>query len=594
MKTPPDGRARSCRAAACSVALVAVVGAVFWPVLRNGFVGYDDEEYVTRNPRVNTGLSRENALWALTAAHSNNWHPLTWMSHQLDCTIFGLNPAGHHAVNLAFHAVNTALLFLWLHAMTGSLGPGAWAALIFGLHPLHVESVAWVAERKDVLSGFFALLALLAYTAYARHPGLRRYLAVTALLALGLMAKPMLVTLPVLFLVLDLWPLARGPRILEKLPLLAVSALASLATIWAQSRGGAVAGLEGLPLDARLANAVLSYLRYLAKTIWPVDLAVFYPFPLGGIPPWQVAAAAAAMAAVTALVLALRRQRPWLAAGWCWYVVTLLPVIGIVQVGMQSMADRYMYLPMVGLLIAVAWEAVRWHGRAAAIAGLAAAAGCAILSSRQIPVWQDGVTLFTHALAVTRGNFVAHNNLGVELDRRGRSEEAIAHYREALRIKPGDRNAETNLAQASFDNGERLFNQNKLDDAVASLQEGLRYRPSNAVAHAYIGQVLLDRRQLGPAAARFRKALDLDPKLVRAHVGMGMVYAHAGKDLDARRSFEEALRLDPSNIEARFDLGLVLAALGQRAEALRHFNEILRVKPDYAPAREARAALTPR
>jgi tetratricopeptide (TPR) repeat protein len=591
MHKPDHDRRRGLRAAACCFLVAASVAAVYWPVVRNGFVGYDDEEYVIHNPHVNTGLSRGNAWWALTAAHSNNWHPLTWISHQLDCSLFAMAPAGHHAVNLGFHVANTGLLFRWLFAITASIWPSAWVALIFGLHPLHVESVAWVAERKDVLSMFFALMALLAYTAYVRRGGIGRYLMVAVFLAMGLMSKPMLVTLPLVFLVVDFWPLGRGPRILEKVPLLAISGLAALATLWAQSRGGAVAGMEGLPLAARLANATLSYIRYLAKTIWPVDLAVFYPFPLKGIPAWQVAGAAVAIAGISALVFVVRGRRPWLAAGWCWYIVTLLPVIGIVQVGMQSMADRYMYLPMVGLLVGVAWESARLNGRAAAALGLLAAAGCAMLSWRQIPVWKDGVTLFTHALAATRENFVAHNNLGVELDRRGRYEEALAHYREALRIKPGDRNSETNLAQASFAKGERLFNERRFDEALASFREGMRYRPASAAVHANLGQIFLERRDLGRAAAQFRKALEMDASLVSAHVGLGIVYAHAGKDLEAQRCFEEALRLDPSNIEARFDLGLVLAGLGRRAEALHHLDEVLRRKPDYAPAREARAAL---
>jgi cytochrome c-type biogenesis protein CcmH/NrfG len=352
-----------------------------------------------------------------------------------------------------------------------------------------------------------------------------------------------------------------------------------------------VTGFGGLPVAMRLANAATSYVRYLWKAVWPVDLAVFYPFPLQGIPSWQVAVSAAALAGISVLVISVRRQRPWLAFGWCWYVVTLLPVIGIVQVGMQAMADRYMYLPIIGLLVAVAWEAPKWNPRVAAVAGVLAAIGCGWLSWHQIPVWTNGVTLFTHALAVTRDNFVAHNNLGVELDRRGRHEEALAHYRETLRIRPGDRNGETNFAQANFAKGERLFADGKLDEAWDSFEEGLRYRPPSAAVHAYLGQILLQRQDLRTAEAHFRKALQMDPAQVRAHVGLGVVLAHAGKDLDAKRSFEEAVKHDPSNIEARFDLGLVLAALGQRKEALGQFEQVLKLKPHYAPARDASESL---
>jgi protein O-mannosyl-transferase len=567
-----------------SLLLAAVVCAVFWPVTRNDFAGYDDNEYVTHNSRVNTGLTRENFKWALTAAHSNNWHPLTWMSHQVDCAIFGLSPKGHHAVNLAFHVANTVLLFLWLSGLTGSRGRSAFVALVFGLHPLHVESVAWVAERKDVLSGFFGLLALMAYTAYARASNFWRYLAVVALFAAALMSKPMLATLPVLLVLLDWWPLKRGLRIVDKLPLFGLSALSAAVTFWAQRQGGAVAGIEQLPLPMRLANAAVAYVRYLSKTVWPVDLAVFYP--MRAWPAATVAACVAGLVLVTVAVVALRKRHPWLAVGWCWYLVTLLPVIGIVQVGMQSMADRYMYVPMIGLLIAVAWELARWRMAAPVVV-----AACAVLSWRQIPVWKDGLTLFTHALAVTQANFVAHDNLGVELDLRGRPDEAIEHYRETLRIKPGDRIGTNNLAQATFEKGERLFRSGKADEAVAGFQESLQLRPRNAMARTYLGLVFLQRQQVSNAMAQFRTALEIDPTLARAQVGLGVALAYAGNDREARRALEQALRLDPGNLEARFDLGMVLAALGDRAGALRELDAVLRVQPDYPSARQARAAL---
>ncbi len=569
--------------------LAAAVCAVFWPVTRNGFAGYDDDEYVTRNPRVNTGLTRENVKWAFTTAHSNNWHPLTWMSHQLDCSLFGVSPAGPHAVNLLFHVANTVLLFLWLSGLTGLRGRSAFVALVFGLHPLHVESVAWIAERKDVLSAFFGLSTLLAYGSYIRKPGALRYAGMAALFAAALLSKPMLVTLPVLLLLLDWWPLGRGRRLAEKLPLFGLSALSAAATVWAQRQGGAVAGIGQLPLWLRLSNAALSYVRYLEKMVWPAHLAVFYPFPAQGVAIWKVGASVAAIAAISALAIALRKTRPWLAVGWCWYGITLLPVIGIVQVGMQAMADRYMYLPMIGLLIAVAWEGARLRLAAPLIVAV-----CAVLSWRQIPVWSDGLTLFTHALAVTRDNFVAHDNLGVELDRRGRPEEAIAQYRETLRIKPGDRIGESNLAQASFEKGERLFREGKVEEALSSFAECLRYRPRNAMAHTYSGLIYLQRQQPATAMSQFRTALEIDPALARAHLGMGVALAYAGRDADARRAFEEAVRLEPGNLEAHFDLGMVLAALGDRAAALREIDGVLRVQPDYPSAREARAALAGR
>ncbi len=564
-------------------ALVAAVAlTTFWPVVRNGFAGYDDNEYVTENPHVRTGLSWENARWAFTAIHSNNWHPLTWISHQLDSAAFGMNPAGHHAVNLALHVANTVLLFWWLSGLTGAPGRSAFVAAVFAAHPLHVESVAWIAERKDVLSTFFGLLALLSW-----GPGVRRRAATAAFFALSLLAKPMLVTLPLLLVLVDWWPGKRGARILDKLPLFALSALSAAATLWAQRQGGAVAAVDQLPVGLRLSNAVVAYVRYLGKTVWPADLAVFYPFPSNGIPGWQVAACAVALAAVSALAFVWRERRPWLAVGWCWYVVTLLPVIGIVQVGMQSMADRYMYVPIVGLLIMAAWELEP----VLPVAGPAVVAACAVLSWRQIPVWKDGLTLFTHAAAVTRDNFVAHDNLGVELDRRGRTEEAIAHYRETLRIKPGDRIGAGNLAQALFEKGERLFNEGKKGEAFSVLQEGLRLRP-NAAARTNVALILLERQQVAPAIAQFREALAADPSIVRAHVGLGVALATAGQDAEARRSFESAVRLDPSNVEARFDLAMVSAAMGDRTTAVRELSEVLRLRPDYPSAREALGALT--
>jgi tetratricopeptide (TPR) repeat protein len=520
------------------------------------------------------------------------------MSHQLDCTWFGLAPAGHHLTSLALHAASTVLLFLWLSAATGFLGRSAFVALAFGLHPVHVESVAWAAERKDVLSTFFWMLTLLAYGAYAKKPGVARYCLVAALLAAGLMAKPMLVTVPILLLLLDWWPLQRtGVRrlVLEKLPLLALSALSCAATVWAQRQSGAVSNIEQLPIALRLSNAAVSYVRYLGKTVWPVNLAVFYPYPMQGIALWKVAASMLFLAAVTGLALAARRRHPWLATGWGWYLLTLLPVIGIMQVGMQSMADRYLYVPMIGLLIAVAWEggawAERWRagGRVIeAVAGLALAA-CAFLSWQQCRVWKDGLTLFTHAVAVTRDNFVAHDNLGVELDRRGRFDEALVHYRETLRIKPGDRNGEQNYAQASFAKGERLFAAGKPDEALALFREGIRYRPRNAMARSLMGKILTAQQKLPAAAAEFRRAIEIDLALGAAHMGLAVALAWSGHPAEARREFEETVRYEPSNMEARYDLGLVLAAMGDDRAALKSFDAAVRLKPDFGPAHAARA-----
>jgi protein O-mannosyl-transferase len=572
--------------------LAAIVFLAFSPVLRDGFTSYDDPEYVTDNPHVTTGLSWENTAWAFTAAHSSNWHPLTWLSHQLDCTLYGLKPAGHHLTSLLLHVVNTLLLFLWLSGATGRRGPSAFVALAFGLHPLHVESVAWVAERKDVLSTMFGLLALLAYTAYARKPAAGRYLAVFALFAASLLSKPMLVTLPLLLLLIDWWPLGRrGVRrlVLEKIPLLVLVALSAAATIWAQRQGGAVVAVEQLPLGLRLANAAVSYVRYLAKTVWPVNLAVFYPFPLHGIAAWKVVASVAAVAMVTAGVILLRKRSPWLVVGWCWYVAALLPVIGIVQVGMQAMADRYMYIPMIGLLIAIAWECagMKW-APAAAIAALLV---CAVLSWRQAQVWRNGLTLFAHAVEVTRDNFVAHDNLGVELDRNGEFDKALEQYRETLRIKPGDRHGEQNYAQATFAKAERLYTEGKSAEALPLFREGLHYRPRNATARLYMGLILTGQNQLAAAISEFQQAIRIDPTQAKAYSGLGVALARAGQPLAALQAFTDCIRHGGASVEAYYDLGLVQAALGRNQEALASFDAALQLQPDFRPAQDARAAV---
>jgi tetratricopeptide (TPR) repeat protein len=542
--------------AAICLCLAVVVFLALSPVLEDGFLGYDDPDYVTQNPHITTGVSWPNIVWAFSGAHASNWHPVTWISHQLDCTLFGVRPAGHHAINLLLHVINTLLLFLWLCGSTGFLGRSAFVALGFGFHPLHVESVAWIAERKDVLSTLFWMLTLLAYTRYARRPGVGRYLTVMVLFTLGLLSKPMLVTLPFLLLLLDWWPLARKEKwpwlILEKVPLAALAALAAAAAMWAQGQGGSLVAFDRLPLELRIANAVVSYFRYLGKTVWPVNLAAFYPFP-PVIPMWSVAASVAVLSLATWLALRARRRLPWLAVGWGWYLMTLVPVIGVVQVGQQSMADRYMYVPMIGLLIAVVWSLPQTPVVAAG--GGFVIAIWAVLSWRQAHVWKDGLTLFTHAIEVTGENFVAHDNRGVELDRLGRSEEALAEYRETLRIKPGDRNGEGNLAQASFAIGQRLLEQGNLEAALAAFREGLRYRPGNS----------------------------------QAQMSFGVTLARAGRSAEARKAFEDSVRADPSSVEAYYDLGLVQQALGDNRGALESYDAALRLRPGFGAAQAARA-----
>jgi tetratricopeptide (TPR) repeat protein len=436
-------------------ALALLTLAAYLPALHNGFVNLDDGLYVTGNPQVQKGITRAGGAWALTANVANNWHPLTLLSHQLDCQLFGLNPAGHHATSLLLHLVNTLLLFAVLRGMTGAVWRSAAVAALFAVHPAHVESVAWVAERKDVLSAFFWILAMAAWTGYARRPSLGRYLLVALMMILGLMAKPMVVTLPFALLLLDVWPLDRRGLgwqrlIAEKLPLLALSAAASLVTLRYQRTS--LAPLDLVPWSLRLANAAVSYAAYLGKLLLPRNLAVFYPIPLA-IPAWQVAAAAALLAALTALAVWKARRAPWLLVGWLWFLGTLVPVIGLVQVGRQAMADRYTYLPSIGLFVAVVWG-IAWgiaalaRERRAILFTAAAAAILALAAGTwmQAGYWRDSVALYRHALAATRGNYVAHVGLAKALTARRDWTGAEEQYRAALALRPGLTEARAGLA----------------------------------------------------------------------------------------------------------------------------------------------------
>lgn len=479
------------RPALVASALCALVAAVFWRTGEFGFVAFDDPRYVLDNPHVGAGLSWSGIRWAFSATWAANWHPLTWLSLMLDVEAFGLDPGWMHRLNVLWHCAGTVLLFLVLRSATGSLWRPALVAALFGVHPLHVESVAWIAERKDVLSAFFWLAAMAAWVRYARRPSAGRYLLVAGAMTLGLLAKPMVVTLPAVLLLLDVWPLGRADParpwrswapglLLEKLPLLALSLASSAVTLAAQSAGGAVTASARLPLAARMGNALVAWVWYLWKSIWPTSLAAFHPHPgmsPGGIPAWKVAGAASLLVAASALVLWQWRRRPWLAVGWGWYLVTLLPVIGLVQVGRQGMADRYTYLPLVGIFAAVAWSlpaasALSRRGRAA----IAAAASAAVLSlaaaaRAQVETWRDTPSLFSHATAVNRDNWLAWGSLGVWHFDRGRRDEALRAFLEAVRSAPWDADGWANVAACCAADGRWGQAADALERAVA-LQPG--------------------------------------------------------------------------------------------------------------------------
>jgi tetratricopeptide (TPR) repeat protein len=542
---------------------------------------------VTRNTHVRGGLTQPGLEWALTSGEAANWFPVTRLSHIVDSQLFGLRGGLHHLTSVCWHALSGVLLFAFLARATHARWPSAWVAFVFALHPLHVESVAWVAERKDVLCAFFCFLALWAYVRYVERPGRARYLAVLLCFCLGLMSKPMIVTLPFVLLVLDAWPLRRLSRaaVIEKIPFFALAAISGLATFLVQQSSGAVKEITRLPLGLRIENALVSSAIYCLKTIWPSGLAVFYPYP-AGFEWWMVAAAGLAVAMITALALRSFRSAPYLAAGWIWFLVTLAPVIGLVQVGAQARADRYMYVPMVGLTIMLAWGAAdlarRWPAvrRPIIVAAIAACLAAAAVSAAQIQYWRNSETLFQHALDVTTDNYLAEHNLGSYLLASGRLSEAMPHLEAALRIRPESAPARTDLASALAQTG-------RLPEAIAQYQAALHLLPDSAVLHHNLGSALAKfSDRLPEAIAEYQAALRIQPDYAEAHYNLGVALSKtAGRLPEAAAEFEAALRLKPDYAEAHNNFGVALSQLpGRSPEAIAHFEAALRIQPDYADA----------
>lgn len=562
--------------------------AVYLPVVTFGFVEYDDNFYASENPFVRAGWSGAGLKWAFTNIEGGNWHPLTWLSLMLDAEIAGPRAGVFHGTNLLLHLVNTLLLFFLLERMTGAASKSAFVACAFAIHPLHVESVAWIAERKDVLSTLFWFLTLQAYLHYVSRPGLVRLLLVALPFGLGLASKPMLVTLPIVLLLLDYWPLGRlrprgamGGLIREKTPLLAMALASGIVTLVAQHGGGALATFEFYPLPARLANAVVACATYLAKTLWPANLAVFYPHPGNTLSPWLVAISTLVLAGISVLVY-LARGRPYLTVGWLWYLVTLAPVIGLVQVGMQSMADRYTYVPLIGIFLMVAWgvpDLAARHGARwvplVAVGAMGALMGCARL---QVSYWRDGTTLFAHALRATSRNPVAENCLGNALLRRGRDAEAAEHWSQALRIAPDYADARSNLAGI-------LIKQGRLDEAIAQCREVLRVNPTHVRAHTNLGLVLMHRGNYDEAAHHFSASLSERPNHAGTHANLAGALLRLGRLSEALSHIEQALRLEPDNVDAHLNLGIALGEQGRLDAAIARFSKVLRLDPGNETAR---------
>jgi len=557
------GRSRARLVALACLGLAALTLAVFWPATGNEFLYHDDRDYVTDNATVRAGLSWSGAAWALTATAAANWHPLTWISHMLDVTLFGLDPRGHHLTSVIIHTANAVLLLLLLARATGRAWPSALVAALFAVHPLHVESVAWVAERKDVLSTLLGLLAALAYLRFVRKPGAPRLAVVAALLGLGLGAKPMLVTLPVVLLLLDFWPLGRltgrggwarelRHLVLEKTPLFLLAAASSIVTFVVQREAGAVQSAQEYPFAVRLGNAFLAAAGYLGKALWPNDLAVFYPHPGAALPWGKAAAALALLAALTVAAVLQARRRPYLLTGWAWYLVTLAPVIGLVQVGGQALADRYTYFTLTGPFLAVSWLlsdalARRRALRAPALVAVAAAlVALSLFTRREVGFWKDTATLFAKDLEHTRGNWLAHHNLGMAFSAQGQDEKAMFHYREVLKI---------------FD---------------------------YAATRGNLGNIFLARGELEAAESEYRQAIALAPREPEPHNNLGVLLNRRGRPDMALPSLEEAVRLRPDYADARFNLATTLESLGRIEEALPHYEEALRIRPDDQMARARR------
>jgi tetratricopeptide (TPR) repeat protein len=592
------------------VVLVLTTVIAYEQVRYNDFVGYDDYSYVTENPNVTEGITRESILWAFTTPYAYNWHPLTWLSHMLDCQLFGLNPARHHITSLFFHIANTLLLFWIFKRMTGTLWQSAFVAAAFALHPLHVESVAWVAERKDVLSGFFWMLTMTAYVRYAEQPGIRRYLLVVLAFCLGLLSKPMLVSLPFVLLLLDYWPLGRGQRglqnsskalsqsestgaglhklpvgrlIVEKIPLFVLAAASSLVTYIIQQQAGAMAGADKLPLTFRTTNALVSYISYIVKMVYPSRLAVFYPHPFNKLPVWQPIVSAVMLAVISTIVIYMGRRRRYLVVGWLWYLGTLAPVIGLVQVGSQAMADRYTYLPLIGIFIMVSWGVAdltaKWRYRNTGL-GITASIILVVLlicTRMQLHYWQNSLTLFGHALEMTEDNPTMHTNYGSALLEKGRLEESVTHFNEALRLKPVDFEARYNLGLA-------FLRQGKTDEAIACFIESLRIGDKPYKVHNDLGLAYAQKGKLDLAIGNYNEALRLKPDYVKAINNLGSALKEQGKIDEAIKQWESALQLRPDYANPHYNLGVAMAERGKYDDAIRHLNEALRIQPDWAEA----------
>jgi len=591
------------------IGLVAATFVAYEPVRHNDFTRYDDAKYITKNPNVSGGITQQSVTWAFTKLYAANWHPLTWLSHMLDCQLFGLKPFWHHLISVLFHIANALLLFWILKNITGTMWTSAFVAAVFALHPLQVESVAWAAERKTVLSGLFWLLTMAAYIRYARQPRLGRYLVVLLVFGLGIMTKPAVVTLPLVLLLLDYWPLERIGRpgfaeglrrgkqrtegvfqkvsavrlIVEKIPLLALSVILSVMTLKAQQSGGAVITFEKIPLDYRIANVFTSYIKYIGKIICPSRLAVFYSNPHVNLLEATVVVCALLFVVISILSIYIGRRRKYVAVGWLWYVVTLVPMIGLVQAGTQAMADRYMYISMLGLLIIAAWSvkdliANNRHWKVAATVLAAIVLSSAVILTRtQVKYWQDDMTLFAHTLKVTENNPLAEHNYGSALFEAGQLDEAIPHFNNAIRIIPTFVEARNNI-------GKIFLIQGKTNEAIACFNDVLRQNENSAEAQYNLAMVLSVQGKYNDAIKHFAAVPSSDPKYPDARYGMGLALMATNRPNEAIACFNDALRQNGDSAEVHYNLAIALGKQKKYDEAIEHLAKVLQLNPMYPEA----------
>jgi len=586
--------------------LAVVVLALYNPVNRHPFVNYDDDRYVTENSHVRQGLTADTFVWALTSTEVANWHPLTWMSHALDYSLFRLNPAGHHFTSVLLHTANVILLFLLLAWTTGRTGPSLFVAALFAVHPMNVESVAWIAERKNVLCTLFFFLALWAFGWYVRRPNWKRYLAVAALFVAALAAKAMVITFPFVLLLLDYWPLDRvaardrdsgeiptfswSRLVLEKLPLLALSAVSAVVAMRAQQASGAVRSTTQFSFAVRLADAIYAYAMYLWKMVWPARLAPLYPHPGDSLAAWQVATAGLILIAITAFVLRFRNHR-YLLVGWLWFLGTLVPVIGFVQIGDAAMADRYAYIPLIGIFVMIAfgiadWAEQRKPGLWPAVPALAVILALALATHRQIGYWQNSYDLWSHALAVTRNNFIAEDNLGGALILEGKEDEAHLHFAAAARINPRDPMSRGNL-------GTYFQTHNQMREAVEEYQAAIALTSDTGLLAQTYANLGAAQRALGEddeARKNLQQSLRLNPNQFNAWLGLGLLAQKQARAEEAIIDISRSLELQPT-AQGYYELGQTFAQTGRIADALDAYQQALKLSPGFAQAQQAADAL---